>query len=137
MVALGTNWEWEIPVGMGNLPRRLRQEFHNEVVVWIHGPGYSHYRRFQAQQGDAVQLRIEPFRSIPNAIGDERRTSPVSVQDYPSDVPVLTRSSAFDYGMGWSRTGTPIDPEVGSCDSISTDSYDVWLEGVLRDLEIN
>lgn len=123
---MGTNWEWQIPVGVGDVSYGVRESGKHEVVVWIHGPGYCHYRRFQAEQGNAVQLHIKPVRQIPSPVGVEGRTSPMSFQDYNCDMPVLTRSSVGTIGVGWDRAGCSIEEENRSCDSIPSASYDVF-----------
>jgi len=126
MVAVGTNWEWEIPVGLGDVSDRILESSKHEVVVWVYGPGYSNYRRFQAEQGDAVQLRIEPVRQISSPTGIEGWTSPMSVQDHSLDMPILTRSGVGTIGVGGDRAGGSIEEENRSCDPFSSASYDVW-----------
>jgi len=93
-------------------------------VVWCHGPGYCYHRRFQAEQGNAVQLCIKPVRQIPSLIGNERGSDTMSLQDDNCNVPVLTRSSVGTIGVGWDRAGSSIEEENRSCDSIPSASYD-------------
>ena len=91
----------------------------------ITGPGYCYYRRFSPIEGDALQFYIKPIRPVSPDVRNEGRSSPMSIKEDYCNMPILTRSTPWEFGMGWSRTGTPIEEENRSCDSISSVSNDV------------
>lgn len=49
----------------------------------------------------------------------------MSVENYSGDIPVLTRTNAFEFGMGWDGSWPAIETETGSCDPIPSISDDV------------
>lgn len=130
LLAMGTDWEWEIPMGMGNTSRSIHEVVEHEVVVWIHGPGYSYHRRFQTFEGDAIQFHIKSFRPVSPIVGNERGTSAMSIQEIDCNIPVLTRSDATTFGMGWDGTREPIEEENRSCDSISSASDLILIDSL-------
>ena len=124
-LVVGTNWKWEVLICMGNVSRSIPEAIKHEVVVQLRGPGYCYYRRFSPIEGDALQFYIKPIRPVSPDVRNEGRSSPMSIKEDYCNMPILTRSTPWEFGMGWSRTGTPIEEENRSCDSISSVSNDV------------
>jgi len=139
---MGSDWQWEVPVGMEYIPGRLHETVNHEVVVWLSGPGYCYHRRFQTEQGDAIQFHLKSFRPIPSVIGDKGGSSAMSIQDDHCDMPILTRSDANPPGLGRYRTGESTEEENRSCDRVSPTCSEFfgedygkwWLDDLIRDL---
>lgn len=138
---MGSEWEWEVPVGLDDLSRRIPEAGKHTLVVLLYGPGYMYNRRFSAIPGDAIQFHIEPFRSISTPIGNERGSSSMSIEDSSGDMPILSRPIAFPSGMGGSRTGSPIEEENRTCDRVPSDgeffsldsmANEEWFEELLK-----
>ena len=125
VLALGAKWQWQVPLGLANLPRSLYEASGYEVVVSLRGPGICYNRRFPALQGDAIQFHLESLRPLPPIVGDEGRSSPLSTEDNSSDIPILTRTNAFEFGMGWDRSWPAVETETRSCDPVPPISDDV------------
>jgi hypothetical protein len=130
LLAMGTNWEWQVPVGVGDAPGGIHEMFEHQVVVWIHGPGYSYHRRFQTFEGDAVQFHIKSFRPLPPVIGNEGWTSPMSIQEIDRNIPVLTRSNATAFRMGRNGARESAQEENRSRDSIPPDGDLIPLDSL-------
>jgi len=141
LLALGPHWQWEVTMGLGRTPKCLHKAINDEVVVWIYGPGYSHYRRFQAIEGDAVQFHIKSFRPISPIVGNERGSDAMSIQENHCDMPVLTRRDVESFRMGGDGTGSTTEEKDRSCDPVSPacreffgESYGTeWLDSLCED----
>jgi hypothetical protein len=118
---MGAKWQWEIPVGLEPVSRRLHEASDYEVVVSLRGPGVSYYRRFSPIEGDAIQFHIESFRQVPIDAGNEGRTSPMLVENHLCNLPVLTRSNVGSLGVGWDGNGSTTQETSGSCDRVPSD----------------
>jgi len=139
---MGSNWQWEVPLGLDDVSGRLHESIDDEVVVWLRGPGYSYHRRFPAIKGDAVFFHIKSIRPLPSVIGNEGRNSPMHSENYNCDMPLLTRSNAFEFGMGGCRARESTEEEDRTCDPVSSDcklffgeSYgEKWLDDLCDEM---
>lgn len=118
LLALGSIRDWEVPMGMGDLPGCIREAGRDQMVVWILGSGLCYYRRFQTIERASVQFYIEPIRPISSLARGEGWVNPVSFEDHLDNIPVLTRSNVGTFGVGWERGGITTEEEIRSCDPI-------------------
>ena len=75
-------------MGMGEFSGCIYETIDHEMVVWIRGSRYMHYRRFSSNERVAIQFHIEPIRSLSPVVRNEGRSSPMFIQDNNCDMPV-------------------------------------------------